>query len=66
MLLREHWEQAVAANEFDTKLSSEDLQLLKKVFFTGAVACFSEMRARKGDDIAALENELKEFVDGHR
>lgn len=66
MLLREHWKQAVAENGFDTKLSSEDLQLLEKVYFTGAVACFGEMRKRDGNDIASLENELKEFVDSHR
>jgi hypothetical protein len=57
MRLQSHWEEVRAVNGYD-ELPPAEQAILKKVFFTGAVASYTELQI----DPSSLKRELDSFV----
>lgn len=65
MSLFDQWKEVVKINGFD-KFAADDQAIMKKVFFSGAVACYALMLSGSEDARLSLQADLKEFTDQHR
>ncbi|MET4190729.1 hypothetical protein ABIB89_003183 [Bradyrhizobium sp. JR3.12] len=63
MSLQSHWEEVVRLNGYD-KLSTEDQEVLRNVYFTGAVAFYGLFMS--GNNQLDVLSELKVYVDSKR
>lgn len=62
MSLLDYWKAIVKENGYD-KLSVPDQDVLRNVYFSGAVASYGLMLSGSEDAKLSLQAELKEYVD---